>query len=156
MRTLLFLFLFISGHVDAQVDQYACYKALESEDLNAIESKISELEKLKPTTLVEAYRGALIAKKASFLKVMKEKLDTFKEGTALLEAAIKKYPGETEYRFLRFSIQENCPKILKYNSNLEEDKKIILKNYSKLTSKLRQIIKDYASNSKLLSPSELK
>lgn len=156
MRILLLLLLFLGGQAVAQVDQYAYYKVLESEDLKTIESKIIELEKINSTTLISAYRGALIAKKASFLKVMKEKLDTFKEGTALLEAAITAYPNETEYRFLRFSIQENCPKILKYNSSLEDDKNMIIKNYSKLTSKLRQIIKDYASKSKLLSPSELK
>lgn len=156
MKNILLFIVLIALSASAQVDQRAYYKALESEELAILDSKISELNKMKSTTLIRAYKGALIAKKASFLKGMKDKLDTFKEGVELLESAIEKYPNKTEFRFLRLSVQENCPKFLKYNSNIEEDKRIIESKFSRLDNQLQQIITDYARTSEILNVTKLK
>ncbi len=155
MKNFLILLLIFSTYAGGQGDQRAYYKALESEEQAILDSKIQELEKVKSSTLVNAYKGALIAKKACFLKGMKEKLDTFKQGVDLLETAIEKYPKNWEYRFLRLSVQENCPKILKYNGNIDEDKKHIVANFSSLKDQLQQIIRDYARSSSILDPKEL-
>ena len=132
------------------------YKALKSKSLSTITTALAELDKQKQTTTSQAYKGALLMKKSNFEKAVPQKVKVFKEGAALLEAAIAKYPNNTEYRFLRLAIQENAPKVLKYNKNLMEDKAIIVANYSKLPSELKAYIKDHAAQSKTLAPTDLK
>lgn len=49
----------------------------------------------------------------------------FKDGTKLLEAAIKKQPENVEFRYLRFLIQSQSPSFLNYNDQLETDFEMI-------------------------------
>jgi hypothetical protein len=81
-----------------------------------------------------------------------QKLKLFREGHRELEAAIKREPGNVEFRFLRLLIQENAPAILKYRDNLQEDSKIIENSYQTLPAEVRKQIADYSKKSKVLKP----
>ena len=98
----------------------------------------------------------MLTKKASFEKAVQSKIKSFKAGATLLETEISKFPKQTEYRFLRLCIQENCPKILGYNKNIQEDVLLISTNYSQQSNLLKKIIYDYAKNSNALDHTLLK
>ena len=72
-----------------------------------------------------AYKGASIALHAKQSKKVKDKKELFLEGVSYIEFAIKKEPDAIEPRFVRLTIQENTPKLLKYKRNIEEDKTVI-------------------------------
>ncbi|MCE7064140.1 hypothetical protein [Dyadobacter sp. CY326] len=153
---LFFCLVFWSGFAVLQLDRQAFYKTLSSGDEASIDKAIAGLEKQKLTSRVSAYKGALMMKKAGFIKGAKGKVKTFKEGAALLENEIKGSPDNMEYRFLRLTVQENAPKILKYNKQLDEDKQAIVSNFDKLESDLKAVISDYAKHSKVLQATDLK
>ena len=134
----------------------AFYEAFKSDSIEVISKELNLLELQKETSLTKAYRGALLMKKSSSLSTLKEKLDLFKTGHTLLEKEVSAYPTNTEYRFLRLVIQEKTPKILKYNTNIEEDKSLIIKGFSKLPTTLKQVIREYCSTSLVLKSADLK
>ncbi len=68
----------------------------------------------------------------------------------MLEAAIKDYPENAEFRFLRLMIQEHAPGILGYKNDLEKDSEFIQKSYKSLPDELQQIMVDYSKKSKFL------
>ena len=151
--SILFSSLYIMN-LSEDLDNY--YTVFSGKSIQNINQLIKELDQLELTTFNNAYKGALLAKKANFEESVTEKIKIFKTGVQLLEIEIKKFPKETEFRFLRLCIQENCPKILRYNKNLDEDAKIITNNFSKLTNKLKIIIANYAKTSKVLNENLLK
>lgn len=132
------------------------YEALYSDSVTTVDATLTRLEKEKTSTTNKAYRGGLLMKKSGFLKKAAEKIAVFKEGHQLLEAAIKKYPQNAEYRFIRLTIQEHAPKILKYNKNITEDKALIIKEYNELQSTKKSYILDYAKQSEVLTTADLK
>ena len=156
MKTILFILFSSLPFMNLSVDIDNYYTVFSGKSIQNINQLITELEQQEHTTINKAYKGALLAKKADFEDSVTKKIKTFKIGVQLLEIEIKKFPKETEFRFLRLCIQENCPKILKYNKNLDEDAKIITNNFSKLTNKLKIIIANYAKTSKVLDENLLK
>lgn len=136
--------------------QNTVYKALKGDNVENVDYALSTLEKESmDEPLIRAYKGTLLMKKAGLIKGAFNKLEMFKEGHKLLEDEIQKYPKNTEYRFLRLTIQEHAPKILGYNENLEEDKLFINQHYQSLSTALKLHVKEYASNSTILNQSEL-
>jgi len=133
------------------IDKLNFYKAFESNSESLINLEIKKIKKLNPSTSKDAYLGALLIKKSNFKKNIKEKIEIFKQGKSLLEKAIASYPKKIEYRFLRLVIQENCPKILKYNNEIKEDVAIINKSYKNQESIVKKVIKNYAQKSKYLN-----
>jgi hypothetical protein len=131
------------------------YKAFKSESLEIISNELEVLKSQKETSLNNAYIGALTMKKSSQLSALKEKLEVFKIGHSLLEKEISSQPGNIEYRFLRLVIQEKSPKILKYNSNIEEDKSMVIEGFNQLPTNIKQFIRDYCSNSLVLKSADL-
>lgn len=102
-----------------------------------------------------AYKCAAMALKARHAKTIKAKKEGFKEGVTNLETLIQKYPNKVEPRFIRLSIQENAPKILRYKTHVKTDKIFILKQYPYIKSKsLRKHIKDYILQSKSFNDQE--
>jgi len=138
------------------VDRNVFYKTLSGGDLTQLKSYISQLEKEKTTATNNAYWGALTAKKANFEKGASQKIKTFKAGVKKLELEITNHPKNVEYRFLRLSIQEHCPKILKYNKNITDDALLISNGFAKQNSTLKKIIRKYAQQSKGLDSKLLK
>lgn len=156
MKITALLFILINSFFGlAKIDRQSYYDVLASEEITEINTMIGQLEKESQTTTIKAYRGALMAKKANFITKASEKLELFKAGVDLLEKAIAAAPQNTEYRFLRLSIQEHAPKILKYKDEIESDKEFIIANFSKTDSGLAAIIKDYTKKSDVLSLAEL-
>ncbi|MEO8515612.1 MAG: hypothetical protein ABI426_02655, partial [Flavobacterium sp.] len=80
----------------------------------------------KENKVIIAYKGAATALKSKFTTDRKLKRNLFVEGISMVENAVKSEPNNAEIRLIRLSIQENTPKILKYKSNIEEDKSLIL------------------------------
>ncbi|MDO6596017.1 hypothetical protein Q4512_03765 [Oceanihabitans sp. 2_MG-2023] len=102
-----------------------------------------------------AYKGAAIALVAKHAKTLKEKKEGFVEGVTLVEYAITKAPNNIELRFIRLGIQENTPKLLKYKSNIDEDRLTILKQFNSIkSSTLKKHIKDYILQSKVFTDEE--
>ena len=156
MKSIILILLLNFSIAGFSIDKNSFYKVLSSNSETEITNKLQQLEKEKTSSLILAYKGALIAKKASFEKKATQKIKLFKTGVTLLETEITKSPKKIEFRFLRLAIQENCPKILKYNQNIKNDVAVITAGYPKLNKELKKIILDYAKSSKTLNPSLLK
>lgn len=131
------------------------YNALEGNSVDQIDNVLLALDNGAPSLPVNAYKGALYMKKASLLNALNQKLNTFNQGKDLLEAEINKQNSNAELRFLRLIIQENAPAFLKYNNDIQTDKKVIMLNYKTLDEELKNIINNYANTSKVLTPSDL-
>ncbi|HTI12852.1 MAG TPA: hypothetical protein VL832_30010 [Puia sp.] len=161
MKIRLFLFLFLSGavkignslpvipRVAQNFDLAAYYATLKTGGLEEIERALAGIEDL-PSPGKEAYSGALLMKKAGFLKKPKDKLEEFKRGRIQLETVIHFHSSNAEYRFLRLIIQEHAPKITKYHDQLNEDSEFVRLHYKELPAALRRIIKDYSQTSSTL------
>jgi len=135
-------------HLLITFDKKQYYTIFASSDLTSINSEIKLLASNSGQT---AYEGALLMKKAGIVGNPKDKLSLFKEGKTKLEAAIKSSPNAIEFLFLRYMIQENSPSFLGYTSNLENDKKKIITNYTSFEEAVKEAIQTYSKTSKTLS-----
>ncbi len=136
--------------------QDAVYKALKGDSVESVDYALNALQKESmDEPVIRAYKGALLMKKAGLINGPLNKLDMFKEGHKILEKEIQSDPKNTEYRFLRLTIQENAPKILGYNENLDEDKLFIGQHYHSMSLEMKLHIKEYASRSTILNQSDL-
>ncbi|HEX5150380.1 MAG TPA: hypothetical protein VFW07_02965 [Parafilimonas sp.] len=134
-------------------DKASYYKILKSGTAKEIDN---ELSKIEACTLgdKEAFKGALLMKKAGLVDIPKKKLDYFKSGRIKLETVLRDDSTNAEYRFLRLIIQEHAPKIVKYSSQLREDAAFIKKNYKTLSPDIQKIVIDYSQTSKFLKPQD--
>ncbi len=153
MKTI-FALLLISGVWFSTTNSFV-YDALKGDSLEKIENALTTLNAKSESSLNNAYKGALLMKKAGFQNYPSKKVKVFKQGHQLLEAEIKVYPNNTEYRFLRLAVQVNAPKILKYNKNIEEDRAEIIANYEHLNPELKVHIQEFALKSVILTSSDL-
>jgi len=133
-------------------DFYLTYAMGKAEDVNSL---INELKTDNKQGAEKAYLGVLLMKKAGFEKSLKKKLDLFKEGHKLLETEITADPENAEYRFLRLTVQEKAPAILKYNRNIKEDKKMVIDAYPHLSTTVKTYIHRYCQYSKVLSVKDI-
>lgn len=127
------------------------FKAISGNDSGSLTKMIAKLEDLSTSSDQQAYLGTLKMKRSEQLKTAKEKLALFKEGRSLLEKVITSSPKNAEYRFLRLMIQENAPKVLKYNTNIKEDAKLVASGYQSLAGDVRTAVVSYAKQSPNLS-----
>jgi len=150
-----FIFLLISaGNKEPISYKSEFYDVIASSDTSKINKKISELSNLNIDSKL-AYTGALLMKKSGLVKSAAQKLNLFKEGKKKLEKAISVDQENGEYRFLRLMIQENCPPILKYNSQIQEDLKKVKSSYKSFDSILKSAVLNYSKKSKYLKESDL-
>jgi hypothetical protein len=140
-----FLFILILGASTFSKAEY--FTVISGSDVNVMTNMMDKIEKVNESTDKSAYLGALKMKKAQYLKTPKDKLDLFKEGKDLLEKTILKNGKNAEYRFLRLMIQENAPKMLKYNTKVEEDAKFISSNYASLSADVKSAVLKYSKTS---------
>lgn len=85
-----------------------------------------------PTYL--AYLGAFQAIWANHTINPLSQLNTFNTGKGNIEKAIRQEPENVELRFIRFSIQKQCPAFLGYKDNLSEDRNFIRNHIQKVNS----------------------
>lgn len=147
-----FLVFLVSGFTSSDFVRSEFYTVFQEGSEETIEHY---LDKIESNQDLIAYNGALYLKLSGLQKGASKKFNTFKKGKLLLDSTIEKEPTNTEWRFLRFVIQENVPPILNYNSQIEEDKAIIISGYSSCDSQLQRIIKGYTKKSKKLNASDL-
>lgn len=150
--SLLFISLYFAG--SNSINKLEFYNAFKSNEKSTIEKGIQQVKEVNYSNLRNAYLGALMMKSAQFSETPKEKIAVFKEGKEFLETSISKEPKNGEFRFLRLAIQEKSPKILKYNGNIEEDKKILLSTYNALEFTVKKVVKKYAEESTVISPND--
>jgi len=150
----LFISIFLAG--SSSINKLEFYNAFKSNEKNVIEKGIQQVKNVNASNLKNAYLGALIMKSAQFPSTPKEKIAVFKEGKELLESSISKEPKNGEFRFLRLAMQEKSPKILHYNGNIEEDKKILLETYGNMELTVKKVIKKYAEESDVISVNDFK
>lgn len=76
--------------------------------------------------VLSGYFGAVNANMANHIKEPAQKLKYFNTGRRIIEKAVQTDSLNAEIRFIRFTIQSNCPKSLKYNSSIPEDKAYLI------------------------------
>lgn len=130
-------------------EKAAFYEVMKSGDITAVDNEL-ELIKDAPAKEREGYEGALLMKKAGLLKRPKQRLSFFKQGRIKLETALLADNDNAEFHFLRLAIEEHAPKIVRYHSDIEKDKAIVLKNFKGLSPAVQHAIVDYCQNSKVL------
>jgi len=130
-------------------DKATFYSVMKSGDKPAVDS---ELEAIKdaPANERDGYTGALLMKKADLQKRAKDKLKYFKEGRIKLETALMADNNNIEFHFLRLTIEEHAPRIVKYRADIDKDKTLVIKNFRNLPPPVRHAILDYCSTSKVL------
>jgi hypothetical protein len=86
-------------------------------------------------SLKTAYFGAAEMVSAQYKFMPSKKISTFNTGRKILDQALKSDSLNIEIRYLRFTIQSNCPSFLGYNKYIESDKQFIIKNLNALKAK---------------------
>jgi len=149
---LLFIFLGLTVQgktLNQNFDRSAFYAVMASGKIGEVNEELLLLNSASINEK-EAYEGALLMRKGGLEKIPAEKLKFFKKGRIKLEMALLKDGNNGEYHFLRLTIQENAPKIVKYRSEINIDKQQIKKSFKNLSSVVQQAILDYSKNSKIL------
>jgi hypothetical protein len=60
----------------------------------------------------------------------------------------------TELRFLRLTIEEHAPKIVKYRADLSRDKRFVIEHYENLLPVVKEAVVSYSKNSNILKPGD--
>ncbi|PWU00331.1 MAG: hypothetical protein C5B52_09160 [Bacteroidetes bacterium] len=95
---------------------------------SACREMIVELEHHSGTVTELAYLGGFQTIWANHVINPFSKLKTFNDGISNIEKAVGKDPSNVEVRFVRLSVQKNCPRILGYHNNVNEDRVFLLAN----------------------------
>jgi hypothetical protein len=144
----------IQGRQKQQIfEKSSFYKVMASGNLENINVQLS-IVTAASIPEKEAYRGALLMRKAGLLKKAADKLKFFKAGYIQLESALKKDSTNGEYHFLRLTIQEHAPGTVMYFKDLEKDRLYIQNTFKKLSPVVQKAIFDYSKNSKILRPED--
>lgn len=149
MKKLVYILFFISSigfSQSLETLRTAYIEGHDSEEKTETFYRLTTTSKIGNKELI-AYKGAALTMKSKYTKPVKEKIRLFKEGARLLDGAIAENPNNLEMRVIRLSIQENVPKFLKYQSNIEEDRRIIITNFSKQSPALKKFISGYIQSS---------
>ncbi len=156
MKLLLSIFCFLFSFNNPDISEVRkLYPNAANSEVTAKEflSKLSDVTTESNKTLL-AYKGSSITISSKFEKKISEKIKNFKEGAKLVELAVGSEPNNIEIRLIRLSIQENVPKIVKYNKNKKEDAAFILAHYKEQTNSLKEYIKSFVKQSKSFSTEE--
>ena len=149
----LFAFFAVSGSAFSAGLMPGIYEVMQSGDSAKINATLAALEKSTAKER-DAYKGTLLMQKSGMLKSGMDKLSVFKQGRKLLEGSIKLDSANVEYRFLRLMIQEKAPDFLNYHSKKELDAKMIRESFATLPLQLKEAIKNYSKNSRILKPED--
>lgn len=117
-------------------------------------TKISQVDNYN-NSLLMGYKAAITIAMSKYLKTTKEKIAYFNRGKLLLESTITKDDNNVELKFIRYSIQSNCPAALKYAKNKVKDRAYIIENLANVKNpSIRTNIKGYFLQSKDISAEE--
>ncbi len=105
--------------------------------------------------LLIGYKGAATTIMAKYAKGVKAKTTYFKEGKKLIEQAILADPQNVELRYIRLSVQENAPKIVRYKKHIAQDKQFIIDNFNGIKSReTKRYVKGFVSQSSSFTEAE--
>jgi hypothetical protein len=160
IRIFFFLLFIIAGtkvaksmHLMQDFDRSAFYEVMKSGGIGEINAELALVDSASIKEK-EVYIGALLMKKASLVKKPKDKLNFFKAGRIKFETAFLSDSTNVEYHFLRLTIQEHAPKIVKYRGQLENDAHCIKMFFKNLPPVVQQAVIDYSKTSKVLHPED--
>ena len=134
-------------------DREAFYTVMASGNMEEINNELI-LVRAQSINEKEAYEGALLMRKAGLLKKPEEKLKAFKSGRIKLETALLDNNENGEYRFLRLTIQEHAPHIVKYYKEQGSDSEYIKAVFKNLSPVIQSAIRNYSKTSKILKPED--
>ncbi|MPT36245.1 MAG: hypothetical protein E2604_14450 [Flavobacterium sp.] len=103
-------------------------------DKKLCKTMLTQLQTKNGNSVYLAYRGAFKTIWASHPINPIVKLNAFNKGKKDIENAVKESPDNVEIRFIRLSIQQNCPSFLGYNNEIEQDLQFIHANKNSITS----------------------
>lgn len=116
-------------------------------DKNLCKNMIQQLEQQPLNATALAYLGGLQTIWAKHAFNPLSKLNTFHKGRANIEKAVSSDRNNIEIRFIRFSVQQNCPSFLGYKDALKVDERFLRANIGKLEAgKLKQLISNTLIN----------
>lgn len=130
-------------------DKEGFYAVMASGNITRIDNEL-ELVRNASFTEKDAFEGALLMRKSGLLKKAEDKLKAFKAGRIKFETAMQDGGENAEYRFLRLTIQEHAPRIVKYYKDQQSDKQFIRDNFKNLPPVVQQAIREYSKTSKIL------
>lgn len=104
------------------------YRAVESSRVtDSLYNKL--IAQKSKNAMIIAYTGTLEALKAKHAWNPYQKLKYVSLSNKTMKSAVKAAPDDMEIRFMRFTIQHYTPGFLGFSSDIEEDKKVIVKHY---------------------------
>jgi hypothetical protein len=157
MKLLLVYFVFLFGQpgTDLTAIRENFKKSADSKAAaDDFHTLLQDYNKSNPTIL--GYQASSKMVKARYEQGKEKKKKLFTEGAKVLAELIDSNPSNVEIRLIRLAMQEHSPKVLKYKSEIANDKSQIILLYSKQSSGLKSLIKDYANQSKVFSEIEKK
>lgn len=128
MKNVILFFVLLSGSVSLFAQSTAVRKAYK--DATKSEEKAKSFYELvddvsqSDKSVMVAYKGAGKMLLARYEPLTKRK-PKIKEAIDWIEKAVNADADNVEIRLIRLSVQENLPKFLGYNDNIEEDKKFV-------------------------------
>jgi len=137
-----------------QFEKAQFYSIMDKGDVKTIENELALLKGSEVKGKM-GYNGALLMKEADLVKRPKRKLDLFIAGRKLLETALLADYENAEFHFLRLTVEEHAPKIVRYHNDIERDRSFIVAKFKDLSPVVQKAILDYCKESKVLHPDEL-
>lgn len=119
------LLLFSKSAVPADIHYLRSLFVSAAGDEKKAEQLITETKNEKINTVIMAYCGVGKILMANYYFNPISKYNSFKEGKAILEGAIKADGFNPELRYLRLTIQINAPAFLGYNKNITMDQRYL-------------------------------
>ena len=151
--TFLFLFHSFSFSELSEIRKMYPNVAVSETSIKDFQDKLSDVT-IESNKVLVAYKGASIVMFTKYIKKMPEKKSNFKEGVKWIESAVKSKPDNIEIRMIRLGVQENTPKIAKYNTHIQEDKKFIIVHYNDESGSFKDYIKNFILSSKSFTEAE--
>ena len=148
------LLIACTGMAQEKFEKAEFYNIMSAGRISAINDELQVLAN-SSTPNKEGYEGALLMRKAGLEAVPAVKLKYFKQGRVKLETALMNDKINPEFHFLRLSIEEHAPNIVKYHSDIDADKLIVKSKFKDLPPVVQHAIKEYCKTSKVLHEEEL-
>ena len=157
MKALLLLIAFVFSIAVADIGQVRQKYIAAAESAAAAEQLYDMLDNVpdggKEYTML-AYKAASIMMQAKYASGLLTKKRLFEKGVKLLEEVIVKDPDNYEARMIRFSIQDNAPRITGYRSDIASDKAFLIKHYNIQPAALKAHAKNFVRASSSFTKEE--
>lgn len=154
LLALVFLCLPPACFAQRQFEKAEFYRIMDKGDKKAVEDELALLKGAEVKGKM-GYTGALLMKEADLVKRPKRKLDLFLAGRKLLETALLTDYENTEFHFLRLTVEEHAPKVVRYHSDIDRDRSFIVAKFKDLSPVVQKAILDYCKESKVLHTGDL-